>query len=284
MSFVNECHGDGDQVWLCQLWRAWCVGGTWTFGSAITGTYLALACPPKLSNEGMEKQTIGGTTLAAFGAPLRLLIISSHSTSKAIWLLCGGGVCIRSIIFILNQGQLAYTSGVKLVSIRCSGVESQMYRDGGKHINQVHGNSQAIAHGCASILHYPGHNCPDAVMQCLNDIFALCEEVIQLGFIFQGCDEKGGVHLQPCLTCLFAQVVNCFIEIFNLLFFGVHNGVVGHDTVRASTGNLLITSGLSTHAEQHLLTGQVDKVVRDLPPQLLCLAGQKEDLLCLLHR
>ena len=70
-----------------------------------------------------------------------------------------------------------------------SGVESQMYQDSGEHVNKVHGNPQAIAHGCASIFHYPGYNCPDAIMQHLNDIFTLCDELVQLGFILQGVSE-----------------------------------------------------------------------------------------------
>ena len=39
-----------------------------------------------------------------------------------------------------------------------------------------------------------------------------------------------------------------FIETFDLFILRVHDGIVSCETVRAPTGNLLITSGLSTHA------------------------------------
>ena len=79
----------------------------------------------------------------------------------------------------------------------------------------------------------------------------------------------------------FAQVVKCFIELFSLHPIGVyHHSLVGCNTVREPTGNFLIASNLNAHVEQSLLVGQVDEVMHDLPPQPLCLAGQKEDLLC----
>ena len=86
-------------------------------GFLVVPSLTSPACPPKLSNEGTEKQAIGGCTVAAFGAPPRLWIIFLHSTCKAMQSLCSGGVCMRSIMLVFNQGRLAYTSDMKLVSM-----------------------------------------------------------------------------------------------------------------------------------------------------------------------
>ena len=125
---------------------------------------------------------------------------------------------------------------------------------------------KTIAHGCTCILHHLENDCSNAVMQCLNGLFTLCEEVVQLSLILKGMMEEDLVHTQPCFACILVQVVNCFIEIFRLPSFRVHNCVVGCNTVRAPTNNFLVTSGLSTHVEQYLLTGQVYKVAHNLPP------------------
>ena len=93
----------------------------------------------------------------------------------------------------------------------CRWVESQVYQDGGKHIYQVHGDSQAITHGCASILHYLDNDCPDVVMQCLNGLFTLFEEVAQLILILQSMTEEDGVCIQPLLhlpLCTSSQMLH----------------------------------------------------------------------------
>ena len=106
-----------------------------------------------------------------------------------------------------------------------------------------------------------------------------CEEVIQLILILQSMMEEDRVCIQPCFTCLLVQAVKCFIEFFSLHALRAYHHVVGCNTVRVPTSNFLVTSSLNAHVEQCLLIGQVYKVMCNLPPQLLCLMGQKEDLL-----
>ena len=98
----------------------------------------------------------------------------------------------------------------------CRRVESQVYWDGGEHIYQMQGNSQTISHGFSSILHHLNDDCTDAVMQLLNSIFTFCEEVTHHVLILQSVAEEYRVCIQPCLACLFVQVIHCFINFFSL--------------------------------------------------------------------
>ena len=164
---------------------------------------------------------------------------------------------------------------------RCRWVESQVYWDGGKHIYQVHSDSKVITCGCTSILHH-FDDCPDVIMQYLNGLLALCEEVVQLILILQCMMKENRVCIQPHFACLFVQAIKCFIKFLSLHTLRSYHCVVCCNMVRTATGNFLVTSSLNAHVEQCLLVGQIDEVTCDLPPQLLCLMGQREDLFHLL--
>ena len=193
--------------------RAWCMGGMHGLLVVPSPALTLPACPPTLDNEGTGKTSCWCNHLGRLWCTTEVVNnLFMHSTSDLIQSLCGGGVCMTSIMFILNQGQLAYTSGTKLSASVHSRVESQMYQDGGKHIDQAHSDSQAITHWVCQHPPLPlSHDCPDAVMQCLNGIFALHEEVIQLGLIFQGVIKRVefvSSHASPAFLCTGSQLLH----------------------------------------------------------------------------